>query len=90
VGQDLVCMLSEKFPEKVKITVVVSQRSRVCWRQVYEKGHKRCLLRDISRDLNSAKFCNSQESSKLLYGIGEREKEDWVDSLMTQGVSLSL
>jgi hypothetical protein len=32
VEQDLVCLLSEKFPEEVKI---VSQRSRVCWRQVF-------------------------------------------------------
>jgi hypothetical protein len=30
VGQDLVCTLFEKFPEKVKIRQVVSQRSRVC------------------------------------------------------------
>jgi hypothetical protein len=30
VGQDLVCMLFEKFPEKVKIRQIVSQRSRVC------------------------------------------------------------
>jgi hypothetical protein len=50
-----------------------------------------CLLRDcIPRDLNSAKSCNSQESCKLPYGMGEREMEDWVDVLMTQGVSLSL
>jgi hypothetical protein len=32
VGQDLVCLLPEKFPEEVKI---VSQRSRVCWRQAF-------------------------------------------------------
>jgi hypothetical protein len=44
----------------------------------------------ISRDSDSAKSCNSQESSKLLYGMGERETEDWVNSLMTQGASLSL
>jgi hypothetical protein len=44
----------------------------------------------ISKDPNSVKSCNSQESSKLLYGMGEWETEDWVDSLMTQGVSLSL
>jgi hypothetical protein len=44
----------------------------------------------ISRDPDSAKSCNSQESSQLFYGMGEREMEDWVDSLMTQGVSLSL
>jgi hypothetical protein len=44
----------------------------------------------ISRDPDSAKPCNSQESSKLLYGMGEWEMEDWVDLLMTQGVSLSL
>jgi hypothetical protein len=43
----------------------------------------------ISRDQNSAKSSNSQESYKLLYGMGEWETEDWVDSLMTQGVSLS-
>jgi hypothetical protein len=30
-------MLSEKFPEKVKIRQVVSQRSRVCWRQVFQE-----------------------------------------------------
>jgi hypothetical protein len=44
----------------------------------------------IFRDLDSAKSCNSQESSKLLYGIREWETEDWVDSFMIQGVSLSL
>jgi hypothetical protein len=44
----------------------------------------------ISRDPDSAKSYNSQESSKLLYGMGEWEMEDWVNSLMTQGVSLSL
>jgi hypothetical protein len=44
----------------------------------------------ISRDPDSAKSCNSQESSKLLCGMGEWEMEDFVDSLMTQGVSLSL
>jgi hypothetical protein len=43
----------------------------------------------MSRDLDFTKSCNSQESSKLLYGMGEWETEDWVDSLMTQGVSLS-
>jgi hypothetical protein len=32
VGQDLVCLLSEKFLEEVKIRWIVSQRSRVCWR----------------------------------------------------------
>jgi hypothetical protein len=52
---------------------------------------KRYLLRDcIHRNLNSAKSCNSQESFKMIYGMGEREMEDWVDALMTQGVSLSL
>jgi hypothetical protein len=35
VGQDLVCMLFEKFPEKIKIRQVVSQRSGACWRQVF-------------------------------------------------------
>jgi hypothetical protein len=51
---------------------------------------KRCLLRDcIPRDLNSVKSCNSQESSKLPYGMG-RGMENWVDAFMTQGVSLSL
>jgi hypothetical protein len=35
VVQNLVCMLFEKFPEKVKIRQVVSQMSRVCWRQVF-------------------------------------------------------
>jgi hypothetical protein len=44
----------------------------------------------ISRDLDFTKSCNSQESSKLLYGMGEREMEDWVDSLMIQGMSLFL
>jgi hypothetical protein len=45
----------------------------------------------ISRDTDSAKSCNSQESSKLPYGMeGGSETEDWVDALMTQGVSLSL
>jgi hypothetical protein len=44
----------------------------------------------ISINPVSAKSCNSQESSKLLYGLWEWETEDWVDSLMTQGVSLSL
>jgi hypothetical protein len=34
VGQDLVCQLSEKLPDEVKIRYIVSQRSRVCWRQV--------------------------------------------------------
>jgi hypothetical protein len=43
----------------------------------------------ISRDPDSAKSCNSQESSKVLYGLRVREMEVWVDSLMTQGVSLS-
>jgi hypothetical protein len=42
----------------------------------------------ISRDLDFTKSCNSQESSNLFYGMGEME--DWVDSLMTQGVSLFL
>jgi hypothetical protein len=32
VGQDLVCLLSEKFLDKVKIRYIVSHRSRVCWR----------------------------------------------------------
>jgi hypothetical protein len=44
----------------------------------------------IARDPDSAKSYNSQESSKLLYGMGKRETEDWVDSFMTQGVTLSL
>jgi hypothetical protein len=44
----------------------------------------------ISRDPDSAKSCNSQENSKLPYGMGEWETEDWVDLLMNQGVSLSL
>jgi hypothetical protein len=44
----------------------------------------------ISRDPDSAKSCNSQENLKLLYGMGEWEMGDWVNSLMTQGVSLSL
>jgi hypothetical protein len=44
----------------------------------------------ISRDLDFTKSCNSQESSKMLYGMGERETEDWVDFLVTQGVSLYL
>jgi hypothetical protein len=35
VEQDLFCMLFEKFPEKVKIRHIVSQRSRVCGRQVF-------------------------------------------------------
>jgi hypothetical protein len=35
VGKDLVCMFLEKFPEKVKVRQVVSQRSRVCWRQIF-------------------------------------------------------
>jgi hypothetical protein len=41
-------------------------------------------------DPDSAKSFNSQESSKLLYSLGEWEMEDWVDLLMTQGASLSL
>jgi hypothetical protein len=44
----------------------------------------------ISRDPDLAKSCNSQKSSKLLYGLGEWEMEDWVDPLMNQGASLSL
>jgi hypothetical protein len=44
----------------------------------------------ISRDPDSAKSCYSQESAKLLYGMGKWETEDWVDSLITQGVNLSL
>jgi hypothetical protein len=44
----------------------------------------------ISRDPDSAKSGNSQESFKLLYGMGEWEMEVWVSSLITQGVSLSL
>jgi hypothetical protein len=45
----------------------------------------------IFKEQDSAKYCNSQESFKLLfYGMGEWETEDWVDLLMTQGVSLSL
>jgi hypothetical protein len=44
----------------------------------------------ICRDTDSEKSCNSQESSKLFYGMREWEMEDWVDSLMTQGVSPSL
>jgi hypothetical protein len=31
-------MFSEKFPEKVKVRQVVSQRSRVCWRQVFKEN----------------------------------------------------
>jgi hypothetical protein len=44
----------------------------------------------IFRDPDSVKSCNTKESSKLLYGMEEWEMEDWVDSLMTQGLSLSL
>jgi hypothetical protein len=44
----------------------------------------------ISRDLDFTKSCNSQESSRLFYGMEEWEMKDWVNSLMTQGVSLSL
>jgi hypothetical protein len=44
----------------------------------------------ISRDLDFTKSCDSQECSKLFYSLGEWEMEDWVDSLMTQEVSLSL
>jgi hypothetical protein len=44
----------------------------------------------IFKDADSVKSCKSQESSKLLYGMEEWEMEDWVDSLMTQGLSLSL
>jgi hypothetical protein len=44
----------------------------------------------IFRDLDSAKSYNSQKSSKLFYGMGEWEMEDWVDLFMIQGVSLSL
>jgi hypothetical protein len=44
----------------------------------------------ISRDSDSAKSCNSQECSKLHYGLGEWETEDWVNLLMIQGQSLSL
>jgi hypothetical protein len=44
----------------------------------------------ISRDPDSTKSCNSQESSKLLYVMREWEMEDWVDSLMTQRVNLPL
>jgi hypothetical protein len=44
----------------------------------------------ISRDPDSAKSCNSQKNSKLLYGMGEWEMEDCVDLLMIQGVTLSL
>jgi hypothetical protein len=42
------------------------------------------------QDRDSVKSCNSQESFKLLYGIGEWEMEDWVDLFMTKGVGLSL
>jgi hypothetical protein len=50
-----------------------------------------CLLRHcIPRNLNSAKSCNSQENCKLPYGMQGRETEDWVDALVTQGVSLFL
>jgi hypothetical protein len=57
----------------------------------YYKEHKKVSAKGcISWDPDSAKSCNSQESSKLLYGMEERETEDWVDLLMTQGVSLSL
>jgi hypothetical protein len=48
----------------------------------------RNISRSIKRDL--AKSCNSQESSKLHYGLGEWEMEDFVDSLLTKEVSLSL
>jgi hypothetical protein len=44
----------------------------------------------ISRDLDITKSCNSQESCKLFYGVGEWEMKDWVNSFMTQGVSLCL
>jgi hypothetical protein len=37
MGQDLVCMLAEKFLEKVKVRQTVSQKSRVCWRQVSQE-----------------------------------------------------
>jgi hypothetical protein len=44
----------------------------------------------ISRDLDFTKSYNSQGSSKLFYSMGEWEMEDWIDSFMTQEVSLSL
>jgi hypothetical protein len=33
LGQDLVYMLSEKFPENVKLRLIANQRNRVCWSQ---------------------------------------------------------
>jgi hypothetical protein len=57
----------------------------------YSEEHKKVSVKGcISRDPDSAKSCNSQESFELFYGMGEWEMEDWVDSLMTQGMSLSL
>jgi hypothetical protein len=44
----------------------------------------------ISRNPDSAKSCKSQESTKLVHGMGEWKMEDWVNLLSTQEASLSL
>jgi hypothetical protein len=64
---------------------IIQGPNRSISRSIKNKSGKGC----ISRDPDSVKSCNSQESSKLFYGMGEWEMEDWVDLLMTQRVSLS-
>jgi hypothetical protein len=58
-------MLSEKFPEEVKV------------RQI-----KKCLLKAVL-------IITPKKALSCFYGMGEWETEDWVDLLVTQGVSLS-
>jgi hypothetical protein len=48
------------------------------WQGLHIKGSRSC------------KIYNSQENSKLLYGLEEWKMEDWVDLFMTQGANLSL
>jgi hypothetical protein len=77
-------MLSEKFPEEVgsqpedESLLEASFLREMGGHTLFKNqiGIKRCLLRDcIPRGLNSVKSCNSQESSKLPYGMGGGEQK---------------
>jgi hypothetical protein len=70
----------------LEIAFIMQGPNRNIRRSIKKGSDKGC----ISRDPESVKSCNSQESSKLLYGMREWEMEDCFDLLMTQGVSLSL
>jgi hypothetical protein len=81
VGQDLACMLSEKFPAEVKVRQIARGgkfSKRNGWPYIIYDSNRnirrsidRCLLK--ARDPDSVKSCNSQESPKLFLwfmGIG--------------------